>query len=119
MNAAASTVQDASTNRCSDGQEGLHRFHPTCRSRHGRHRLSQAVGAGVPEGCVDHARSLANRYGSKLMIITVANLRGGVGKSTLSVHLAAWLHDRGHHVILAYRGTQQSSAEWIRIERNL
>lgn len=48
------------------------------------------------------------------MIITVANSKGGVGKSTLAVHLAAWLHEQGHSVTLADCDTQQSSSEWIR-----
>ena len=48
------------------------------------------------------------------MIIVVANSKGGVGKSTFSVHLAAWLHDQGHRVTLADCDTQQSSSEWIR-----
>ncbi|MBN8626908.1 MAG: ParA family protein [Planctomycetes bacterium] len=48
------------------------------------------------------------------MIITIANSKGGVGKSTLAVHLAAWLHEQGHNVTLADCDTQQSSSEWIR-----
>ena len=48
------------------------------------------------------------------MIITIANSKGGVGKSTLSVHLAAWLHEQGHHVTLADCDSQQSSSEWMR-----
>lgn len=48
------------------------------------------------------------------MIITVANSKGGVGKSTLAVHLAAWLHEQGHSVIIADCDAQQSSSEWIR-----
>lgn len=48
------------------------------------------------------------------MIIVVANSKGGVGKSTLAVHLAAWLHEQGHKVTLADCDTQQSSSEWIR-----
>lgn len=47
------------------------------------------------------------------MIIVIANSKGGVGKSTLSVHLAAWLHQQGHRVTLADCDTQQSSSEWI------
>src|SRR5215813_11496385 len=46
------------------------------------------------------------------MIIVVANSKGGVGKSTLSVHLATWLHEQGHRVILADCDTQHSSSEW-------
>jgi chromosome partitioning protein len=48
------------------------------------------------------------------MIITIANSKGGVGKSTLAVHLAAWLQEQGKRVTLADCDTQQSSSEWIR-----
>lgn len=48
------------------------------------------------------------------VIIVVANSKGGVGKSTLSVHLAAWLHEQGCRVTLADCDTQQSSSEWVR-----
>lgn len=48
------------------------------------------------------------------MIIVVANSKGGVGKSTLAVHLAAWLSHHGHRVTLADCDTQQSSSEWVR-----
>jgi chromosome partitioning protein len=48
------------------------------------------------------------------MIIAVANSKGGVGKSTLAVHLAVWLYEQGHRVTLADCDTQQSSSEWIR-----
>jgi chromosome partitioning protein len=48
------------------------------------------------------------------MIIAIANSKGGVGKSTVAVHLAAWLFQQGRRVILADCDTQQSSSEWIR-----
>src|SRR5208283_5467308 len=38
----------------------------------------------------------------------------GVGKSTLAVHLAAWLHEQGHRVTLADCDTQHSSSDWLR-----
>ncbi len=47
------------------------------------------------------------------MIIAIANSKGGVGKSTLAVHLATWLHRQGHTVTLADCDMQQSSSEWI------
>ena len=47
------------------------------------------------------------------MIIVVANSKGGVGKSTLAVHLAAWLHEQGHKVTLADCDTQHSSSDWL------
>lgn len=59
--------------------------------------------ANLPEG----------RYGRD-MIIVIANSKGGVGKSTLAVHLAAWLAQLGYRVTLADCDTQQSSSEWIR-----
>lgn len=48
------------------------------------------------------------------MIVTIANSKGGVGKSTLAVHLAVWLHAQGHKVTLADCDTQHSSSEWIK-----
>jgi chromosome partitioning protein len=48
------------------------------------------------------------------MIIVIANTKGGVGKTTVAVHLAAWLHEQGQRVILADCDTQRSSSEWIR-----
>lgn len=48
------------------------------------------------------------------MIIVIANSKGGVGKSPLAVHLAAWLHEQGHTVTLADCDTQQSSSEWAK-----
>jgi chromosome partitioning protein len=47
------------------------------------------------------------------MIIVVANSKGGVGKSTIAVHLAGWLFARGHRVTLADCDTQRSSSEWV------
>jgi chromosome partitioning protein len=48
------------------------------------------------------------------MIIVIANSKGGVGKSTIAVHLAAWLQHHGHSVTLADCDTQQSSSEWAK-----
>lgn len=59
------------------------------------------------------AISPESRYG-RAMIIVVANSKGGVGKSTLAVHLAAWLSQQGHRVTLVDCDTQHSSSEWIR-----
>src|SRR5438552_658596 len=47
------------------------------------------------------------------MIIVVANSKGGVGKSTIAVHLAAWLHELGHQVTLADCDAQHSSSDWL------
>ncbi len=47
------------------------------------------------------------------MIVVVANSKGGVGKSTIAVHLAGWLSKYGHRVVLADCDTQSSSSEWM------
>ncbi|MEM6468708.1 MAG: ParA family protein [Planctomycetota bacterium] len=49
-----------------------------------------------------------------MTVIAVANTKGGVGKSTTAVHLAAWLYEQGHSVMLADCDTQHSSSEWIK-----
>lgn len=47
------------------------------------------------------------------MIITVTNMKGGVGKSTVAVHLCWWLSQRGYRVTLADCDMQESSSEWV------
>lgn len=50
---------------------------------------------------------------SALMIFATANSKGGVGKTTIAVHLAAWLHEHGFSVTLVDCDPQRSSSEWI------
>ena len=47
------------------------------------------------------------------MLIVFANSKGGVGKSTLAVHLATWLAGRGRNVGLLDADKQRSSSAWI------
>jgi len=47
------------------------------------------------------------------MIIVLANSKGGVGKTSISVHLATWLAEQGHSVVFADCDAQQSSSEWL------
>ena len=47
------------------------------------------------------------------MNIVFANTKGGVGKSTLAVHLAVWLHDQGKKVALVDADKQRSSSPWV------
>jgi len=43
----------------------------------------------------------------------MVNAKGGVGKSTLAVHLAVWLHEHGRRVMLVDCDLQRSSSRWI------
>ena len=47
------------------------------------------------------------------MNIVVANVKGGVGKTTAAVYLAAAAAERGHDVLLIDADRQASSAEWL------
>ncbi len=47
-------------------------------------------------------------------MIVVANSKGGVGKTTIAVHLAAWLVEQGHRVTFCDCDAQESSSQWIR-----
>lgn len=47
------------------------------------------------------------------MFLAVASVKGGVGKTSLSVHLAVWLRRQGHRVALLDADPQQSAARWI------
>jgi cellulose biosynthesis protein BcsQ len=46
------------------------------------------------------------------MFITVVNQKGGVGKTTLAVHLAVWLHEHGTRVALIDADGQAASTRW-------
>ena len=48
------------------------------------------------------------------MLIGVVNQKGGVGKSTLVVHLVAWVYEKGLRVALVDADSQSSSTEWLR-----
>ena len=47
------------------------------------------------------------------MLTVCANSKGGVGKSTIAVHLAAWVHDQGFRVGLLDTDKQRSSSQWM------
>lgn len=48
-----------------------------------------------------------------MTFIAFCNQKGGVGKSTLAVHAAVWLHDQGLRVALLDTDVQRSSSQWI------
>lgn len=47
------------------------------------------------------------------MMIAVVNQKGGVGKTTLAVHLAVWHHERGRRVAFIDADGQASSGRWV------
>lgn len=46
-------------------------------------------------------------------LLAILNNKGGVGKSTLAVHAATWLAERGLRVVLVDADAQASSSEWL------
>lgn len=48
------------------------------------------------------------------MIFALTNSKGGVGKTTLAVHLAAWLREHAATVALVDADVQNASSVWIR-----
>lgn len=49
----------------------------------------------------------------RIMMITFANSKGGVGKSTLATHLAVWAFDQGIRTAVVDTDKQRSSSTWI------
>lgn len=47
------------------------------------------------------------------MIVALTNSKGGVGKSTVAVHLAAWWKERGGDVALVDADVQGASSVWL------
>jgi|GEM_PF-138804 len=47
------------------------------------------------------------------MLLAFVNSKGGVGKSTLAVHAAVWLHECGARVALLDADAQAGSSEWL------
>ncbi|MEO7939953.1 MAG: ParA family protein [Burkholderiaceae bacterium] len=48
-------------------------------------------------------------------VVVVANPKGGVGKTTLSTHIAGYFASRGHAVMLGDADRQQSSRLWLNL----
>lgn len=47
------------------------------------------------------------------MLIIISNTKGGVGKSTIAVHLAVWLHDKGCDAALLDTDEQGTASTWL------
>lgn len=47
------------------------------------------------------------------MIIALTNSKGGVGKTTIALHLAVWLAEKGARVVLVDADTQAASSMWL------
>lgn len=60
-----------------------------------------------------NSASASARYGESPVLIGSINQKGGAGKSTTAVHLAHWLHRRGHRVHLVDLDPQGTSSFWL------
>lgn len=49
------------------------------------------------------------------LIITIANLKGGVGKSTVTINLASCLHRAGHRVLIVDADSQGTCQAWAAV----
>ncbi len=49
-----------------------------------------------------------------MLTVLVSNIKGGVGKTTISTHLAAAFAASGHHTILAEMDKQKSALGWLK-----
>jgi chromosome partitioning protein len=47
------------------------------------------------------------------MILALSNSKGGVGKTTIAVHLAVWLAEQGHTIAFVDSDVQGSSSAWL------
>ena len=47
------------------------------------------------------------------MILALSNSKGGVGKTTIAVHLAVWMAEQGHDVAFVDADVQGSSSGWL------
>lgn len=59
---------------------------------------------------------LANKLSSLWdvsMILGFTNSKGGVGKSTIAVHFAVWLHEKGRRLAFVDSDVQGSSSAWL------
>src|SRR6185437_3117029 len=60
------------------------------------------------------ARLLVRKVRGRGMLFAYANPKGGVGKSTLSVHSVVWLAEKGKRVALVDADVQSSSTHWLK-----
>jgi chromosome partitioning protein len=67
----------------------------------------RTTGAAGPRSANDGGPSVPGQ------VIAFTNSKGGVGKSTLAVHLAIWLQERGHRVAFIDADVQRSSSRWL------
>ena len=65
--------------------------------------------------CVVKPINMQNIFGGSMQTILVANQKGGCGKSTIAVTLAAALANQGKRVALADADVQKSSLFWLKL----
>ena len=53
------------------------------------------------------------------MIIALASQKGGVGKTTLAINIADFLHRQGHSVLLIDADVQATASEWAAVREHV
>jgi chromosome partitioning protein len=76
--------------------------------------LSGAQGAIEGRACEGSSNGLGHIDGRcALILVAFVNSKGGVGKSTLAVHAAVWLQERGLRVTVLDADAQASTSGWL------
>ena len=93
-----------STDSLADGQQGLRVRTPVC--------------AHVPEGPRAHGHEVGRAFGPEgtcavVSTLALSSLKGGVGKSTLTLNVAACLHRAGHRTLIVDADPQATCSAWV------
>jgi len=91
------------TIRCSSA--GARLFHAYVREH-----MNVCMHASMTTLQLAHHGAVCNGSG---MIIAVVNQKGGVGKTTLAVHLAMWYAEQGASVVVVDTDEQRTASRWI------
>lgn len=64
-------------------------------------------------GCFPDGNDFSMVVRGEIMIYGLTNSKGGVGKTTIAVHLAAWLVKKKRNVVFIDADPQSSASQWI------
>lgn len=80
------------------------------------HPLGGTIGAASLQACatakVLRCELASPRLARMALVITIANLKGGTGKSTIALTLATTLHRAGHRILIVDADSQGTCRQW-------